>query len=97
MASRILGVRVAANHLRIILRSRERGENVFFTTMVDLHVIHAGFPGLDEAETLRHMPDKRVEGLEQAFGEDISYDRFVPCIQLHEYEAYLFDVSRYSA
>jgi len=70
--------------------AQESGGGVFFTTMIDLYAIHANFPGLDEAEKLRHVPDKRVEALEQAFAEDISDDRFVPYIQLHEYEAYLF-------
>lgn len=70
--------------------AQERDEDVFFTTMIDLYAIHAEFPGLNEAEKLRHMPDKRVEALERAFGKDINDDRFVPYIQLHEYETYLF-------
>ena len=36
------------------------------------------------------MPQKRVEALEQAFAMDIRDGRFLPYIQLHEYEAYLF-------
>jgi hypothetical protein len=70
--------------------AQEKGGDVFFTTMIDLYGIHAEFPGLAEAEQLRHMPDKRVEALEQAFAKDIGDGRFVPYIQLHEYEAYLF-------
>ena len=70
--------------------AQEKGGGVFFTTMIDLYAIHAEFPGLAEAEKFRHMPDKRVEALEQAFANDISDGRFVPYIQLHEYEAYLF-------
>jgi hypothetical protein len=70
--------------------AQERGGDVFFTTMIDLYAIHAGFPGLAEAEKLRHMPAKRVEALERAFANDIGDSRFVPHIQLHEYEAYLF-------
>lgn len=72
------------------LLAQEKGDGVFFTTMIDLYAIHTDFPGLTEAEKLRHMPYKRVEALEQAFAEDIGDDRFVPYIQLHEYEAYLF-------
>ena len=72
------------------LLAQERSGDVFFTTMIDLYALYAKFPGVDEAEKLRHMPDKRVEVLEQAFGKDFSDDRFVPYIQLHEYEAYLF-------
>jgi hypothetical protein len=70
--------------------SQERGGDVFFTTMIDLYAIHAEFPGLAEAERLRHLPEKRVEFLEQSFAKDIDDPRFVPYIQLHEYEAYLF-------
>ena len=70
--------------------AQEKSEVVFFTTMIDLYAIHAEFPGLTEAETLRHTPHKRVEALEQAFAEDIGDARFIPYIQLHEYEAYLF-------
>lgn len=74
--------------LRILVQEKSR--NVFFTTMIDLYAIHAEFPGLDAAEKLRHLPDKRVAFLEQAFANDIGDSRFIPYIQLHEYEAYLF-------
>ncbi len=70
--------------------AQEKGKDVYFTTMIDLYGISAEFPGLAEGEKFPHMPYKRVETLEQAFGKDISDIRFVPYIQLHEYEAYLF-------
>src|SRR6266478_3482177 len=70
--------------------AQEKAGDVFFTTMIDLYGIPAGFPGLDEAAKLRHLPEKRVEFLEQAFAGDIGDSRFIPYIQLHEYEAYLF-------
>ncbi len=70
--------------------AQEKGRDVFFTTMIDLYAIHPEFPRLAEAEGLRSMPEKRVEFLEQAFAEDIDDLRFVPYVQLHEYEAYLF-------
>jgi hypothetical protein len=70
--------------------AQEKGADVFFTTMIDLYGIHADFPGLADAENLRHMPQKRVESLEQAFANDIGDPRFIPYIQLHEYEAFLF-------
>lgn len=70
--------------------TQEKGGDVFFTTMIDLYAIHAEFPGLDEGAKLRHLPDKRVECLEQAFANDIGDRRFVPYIQLHEFETYLF-------
>jgi hypothetical protein len=70
--------------------AREKGQDVFFTTMIDLYGIYGEFPGLADAEKLRQTPDKRVEALEEAFAKDIGDIRFVPYIQLHEYEAYLF-------
>ena len=70
--------------------AQEKDADVFFTTMIDLYCIHPDFPGLSEAENLRHMPEKRIEFLEQQFAKDISDSRFIPHIQLHEYEAYLF-------
>jgi hypothetical protein len=45
---------------------------------------------LSDAEKLQHSPDKRAEALEETFAKDIGDARFLPYIQLHEYEAYLF-------
>ena len=73
----------------------EKGTDVFFTTMIDLYAIHAKFPGLKEAEELRHMPEGRVASLEQSFAEDIGDSRFIPYLQLHEYEALLFSGPQY--
>lgn len=70
--------------------SQENGRDVFFTTMIDLYAIHSEFPGLSEADKLSHLPVNRVECLEQRFSEDIGDPRFIPFIQLHEFEAYLF-------
>lgn len=72
------------------LISQEKSSDVFFTTMIDLYAIHADFPGRDEAEALRHVPEKRVEFLEDVFARDIGDVRFLPYIQLHEFEAILF-------
>lgn len=69
---------------------QEKGANVFFTTMIDLYAIHHNFPGLKESEIMRQNPIKRVEFLEKSFADDIDDPRFIPYIQLHEYEAYLF-------
>ncbi len=77
------------NDIRRFL-AQEKDGNVFFTTMIDLYAIPADFPRLTEAESLRHLPYERVKALENAFANDIADCRFVPFIQLHEYEAYLF-------
>jgi hypothetical protein len=58
--------------------------------MIDLYALHHNFPGLKESEIMRQNPTKRVEFLEKSFADDIDDPRFIPYIQLHEYEAYFF-------
>jgi hypothetical protein len=83
------------NDIARLLR-QEPGKDVLFTTMIDLYALHAKFPGRESSENLRHDPQERVQCLEQAFAKDIDDARFIPYIQLHEYEAYLFaDPSRF--
>ena len=75
----------------------DSGNDVFFTTMIDLYALHNNFPGLEEAEKLRHDPYKRVEALERSWLNETRDGRFIPFIQLHEFEAYLFsEVSQFS-
>lgn len=69
---------------------QEKATDIFFTTMIDLYAIYSDFPGLDESEKYRQDPLRRVEFLEQCFADDIGDRRFIPYLQLHEYEAYLF-------
>lgn len=71
------------------LLKQDQSLDVFFTTMIDLYAIHPDFPGLIEAESMRQNPFERVNFLEQKFSEDMGDERFIPYIQLHEYEAYL--------
>ncbi len=76
---------------------QESGRDVFFTTMVDLYALHANFPGKEEAEKLRHDPYQRVDALEKSWFDETGDRRFIPFIQLHEFEAYLFvDVSQFA-
>ena len=65
---------------------------VTISTMIDLYALPDDFPGWDEAEVLRANPASRVVRLEQGLAADINPDptRFLPYIQLHEYEALLF-------
>src|SRR5713226_7263537 len=70
--------------------AQERANDTYFTTMIDLYAIHSDFPGLVEAENVRHLPRQRVVQLEEAFANDIDDRRFIPHIQLHEFETILF-------
>lgn len=58
------------------------------TTMIDLYGLKTDFPGYQTSQDLRY--DARVLAIEKEFGEHINHWRFIPYIQLHEYEALLF-------
>ena len=77
------------NDINRILK-QEPGNEVFFTTMIDLYAPHKGFPGGREAQKLHHDPYRRVEALERAWSDETRDSRFIPFLQLHEFEAYLF-------
>lgn len=69
---------------------QDKDPDAFFTTMIDLYALYTNFPGLAEAKHLQQNPFEKVKFLEQKFAEDIGDPRFIPYLQLHEYEAYLF-------
>ena len=60
-----------------------------FTTMFDLYALPNDFPGYAVAQTIGD-PYVRVNSLETDFAKDINDGRFIPYIQLHEFEALLF-------
>jgi hypothetical protein len=68
----------------------DRNPDVRFTTMFDLYALPSDFPGYDEAYR-ESDPYRRVSILEEALSSDINGElddiRFVPYIQLHEFEA----------
>ena len=51
-------------------RKQESGNDVFFTTMIDLYALPTKFPGVEEAEKLRLDPYKRVEALEKSWFDE---------------------------
>ena len=68
----------------------DRNPDVRFTTMFDLYALPRDFPGYTEA--LRETdPYRRVAILEETLAADINGElndtRFIPYIQLHEFEA----------
>jgi hypothetical protein len=65
--------------------------DVFFTTMIDLYGLQAvrgPFPGCDETKQVRD-PYEKVARMEAAWARDIDHHRFIPHIQLHEFETLL--------
>ena len=79
---------VMRNDLVNLLKQDARAD-ARFTTMFDLYALHDGFPGWDEAEKQRRVPRERVLTLERAFAADVPDPRFIPYIQLHEFETIL--------
>lgn len=72
------------------LLRQHKGVDVRFTTMLDLYKLYRDFPGTEEADKLRHVPNERVKKLENKFAEDIGDSRLIPHIQLYEFETILF-------
>jgi hypothetical protein len=64
----------------------DRSPEAFFTTMFDLYSLPADFPDYAAAMS-RADPYEKVGVLEDAFYKDINDRRFIPYIQLHEFEA----------
>ena len=58
----------------------------FFTTMFDLYALPDNFPAYEESKAIAD-PYRQVKALEKALQEDIKHPRFIPYIQLHEFEA----------
>ena len=59
-----------------------------FTTMFDLYGLPRDFPGFEDAAR-RPDPYERVGILEDSLSEGISDSRFIPYLQLHEFETLL--------
>lgn len=57
-----------------------------FTTMFDLYALPNNFPQFNESQQQTDSYQK-VKQLEKAFKENIGNERFIPYIQLHEFEA----------
>lgn len=60
----------------------------YHSTFIDLYGLAGDFPSY--SSTKSQKPYDRVKAIEQAIAADIGHDRFIPFIQLHEYEALLF-------
>lgn len=69
--------------------NEDKSRDCRFTTMFDFYGLPADFPSFDRSQTIKD-PYQKVEFLEQAFRDDINDDRFIPYIQLHEFEALIF-------
>lgn len=74
---------------RDIERWLRQDQSAYVTTMFDLYALPTSFPGFDEGARISD-PHARVRRLQDAFAIDLGSPRFLPYIQLHEFEALLF-------
>jgi hypothetical protein len=67
---------------------QDRGADVRFSTMIDLYALPSSFPRFEESKNISDVK-QRILFLENALKLDFNDNRFIPYIQLHEYEALL--------
>ena len=81
----------ALTDLYLLQQTKQNGdyERHLFTTMFDLYALPDDFPGFDASKTISD-PYSKVNRLETDFATAINDKRFIPYIQLHEFEALLF-------
>lgn len=65
----------------------------YFTTMLDLYGLPRDFPEYAAASRQKD-PYRKVKMLEDALAANVSHHRFIPYIQLHEFEALLLAAPR---
>jgi hypothetical protein len=72
------------------IKQEGRHRDFWFTTMFDLYGLEKvrDFPGYAQARCLTD-PEAKVASLEAALGQDIGFERFIPYLQLHEFESLL--------
>lgn len=69
---------------------RERSDqNCHFSTMIDFYALPLDFPRYELAQPIQN-PYEKVKKLEEGLEQDINHPRFIPYIQLHEFETFIF-------
>ena len=71
-----------------VLQWIKENPDAYHTTFIDLYGLKTDFPG---HHTTSHLqPYNRILEMETLLGQDISFYKFIPYIQLHEYEALMY-------
>ena len=78
-----------ARYQRNVLLSLKRESNILVTSLIDFYKLKTDFPQYEAAKK-QNQAEQQVDFLERACAEVVDHDRFVPYIQLHEFEALLF-------
>lgn len=67
----------------------KRETNILVSTFIDFFRLKTDLPKFEEAQSIQNKI-QRVDYLEQALADAINNPRFIPYIQLHEFEGLLF-------
>ncbi len=82
---------------KVILDALKQDQSAHITTMVDFYGMPGDWPGRNESQSCRDYQDK-AQRVEQALRDDVIAQmgerwnpaRFIPYVQMHEFEALLF-------
>lgn len=71
--------------IELMIKSNRDGsfEKHYFTTMVDLYALPPDFPGFSDRPQDAYL---WVGNIEESLAADVSHSRFIPYIELHEFE-----------
>lgn len=70
-----------------IERTLKSDTTTYLTTMIDFYRLPKNFPGISEIKNKNYH--EKIKLIETAFKNDIKNSRFIPYIQLHEFETLL--------
>ena len=82
-------VRYQARYKKNISKILRGQEDLIVTSLIDYYRLRNDFPNYAESRLLA-TPQQKVELIEQGCSADINDARFIPYIQLHEFEGLLF-------
>jgi len=86
-------VRYEARYKANILRLLRETDDMVVTSLIDYYRLRTDFPNYQEAQQ-QPTPEQKVSLIEQGCADDIADARFIPYIQLHEFEGLLFTSMR---
>ena len=77
------------NQIRRNLLPLTRDGDAWVSTLLDFYGLPEDFPGLTEALGVGD-PRRKIAAWQERFAAELSHQRFIPFVALHEFEAWLF-------
>jgi len=91
------GISRYARARKEILNSLKEDQGLYCTTMVDFYGMPKDWPGMEQAcdvssvqEKAKVVEDALLADIQGEMGDSFNPDRFIPYVQMHEFEAILF-------